>query len=218
MFIFLVNITLQNYSIVKALEKNPQTLVYDIQLFEAKIDLYLIALTTLMFILLFFKYLKSNQVFNFGEIIEELNQNIWGKTFKFFGVVLFVVKISTCVFGHPFLIARDNYYSHPEAYSFAYSWILFYFIEMMVTIPKAFYLLKEILYEKLKGQKMNFDWMGPLANMMPSSGDKAEVKADKDQNKLSPVLLIQLAELKAEIQTKIKDQQFLQKAVLVPLY
>jgi len=47
------------------------------------------------------------------------------------------MKYLVCLFGHPFVIARNYEYPHPEAFKFAYTWIEFYFIEILVTIPNA---------------------------------------------------------------------------------
>lgn len=87
-----------------------------------------------------------------------------------------MVKFATCLIGHPFLIARDFYYPHPQAYSFAYSWILFYFIEILVFIPKAAYLLREILSEKMKGK--NFGSFDKLTMYMQKGDSKEEEKSE----------------------------------------
>lgn len=92
--------------------------------------------------MLFIKYLRSDKILNLDEMMKKFNSKFYKISFMVTGVA-FVLKFLVCLLGHPFILVRQHYYPYPEAFSLAYSWIIFYFIEILVFTPTAYILNKK---------------------------------------------------------------------------
>ena len=85
-----------------------------------------------------------------GIIENAMFGNIPGIVFSSVIFAALFLKFAVCMFGHPFLIARNYYYPHPEAFNLSYVWIVFYYIEVMVTIPNAMILAYEMYAKNIQ--------------------------------------------------------------------
>ena len=93
------------------------------------------AASTIVVIQIFITYLKDNVIYTFEEMINSLEGNYFGMVMFVFAYGVLGLKMFVCMIGHPFVIMREIYYPRPEAYDFAYAWIVFYFIEMLTVLP-----------------------------------------------------------------------------------
>ena len=105
----------------------------------------MVATASLLLFVLFINYLRTGQAYDTEQIKNYLKSHGRYKLYLKLLIVTYILKFIMCLVSNPIIMMREFTYVHPPAYNVAYTWVIFYFVEIVVSIYRESKIMKELL-------------------------------------------------------------------------